>query len=486
MGQLNARRVEFDNDGNPCNGEPPTLFESGDVYNALLESYKIMSRYTHECTGHVYLPSEYAFQHTDMTFNEATRTLSHSPKAPYTTFEFFIDNRIFEKTTTQTYQIPDVEGNWYFYYDQDGVLQASQTPWKFGDDVVFTSEIYWDATNKKAVLFGEERHGLVMDWASHRRWHLVQNTEKEDLGLEIVNNIIDGDGSMNVHAQYGVNDGSIHDEDIIIPIRNDAAPNEPFEQILFPYVYAPVLYLLGTSNWRKKDATIYPFYENIGTRPYYNRVLSNVWSLQTVQDGWFFATWQLYTNDLRHPVMVLLGQREDPNLIDAVNLNTKKSLLTFTFPTPEVVYYRKLIWETKNTFTNTPKCRLRYIAEATEINPANDRYQIPMAYGGNANTGRYLETYSGLASFPDAPYVVPEESFIRTITLTTTALNTGVLGVFKVTNLTTPIASISLTNQDFMRMDYAVPMAPDDEIVVRVTSGSMSKPAIRMYIQTNL
>jgi len=160
--------------------------------------------------------------------------------------------------------------------------------------------------------------------------------------------------------------------------------------------------------------------------------------------------------------------------------------LTFTFPTPEVVYYRKLIWETKNTFTNTPKCRLRYIAEATEINPANDRYQIPMAYGGNAGTGRYLETYSGLASFPDAPYVVPEESFIRTITLTTTALNTGVLGVFKVTNLTTPIATISLTNQDFMRMDYAVPMAPDDEIVVRVTSGSMSKPAIRMYIQTNL
>lgn len=485
MGQLNARRVEFDKDGNPACGVPATLFESNDAFNAIIESYKIMSRYSHERTGHVYDPTEYAYERTTISFDDATRTFSQSPRSPYTSFQFFIENEYFSYQTTQSVQIDDVEGLWFFYYDVDGVLQATQSPPSW-DKWALTALIYWDATNKKQILLGEERHGLAMSWATHRRLHRVENTRSEAPGLEIVNAILDGDGSLDVHAQYGVNDGFIHDEDIIIPIKNAATPTNPFEQILRPYVQGPVFYLSGgTEIWRRKDATQFPFYYNVGTRPYFNNWNGSTWGVQEVQDGWFFATWAIYSNDLSQPASVILGQREDPDLISAVNNNTRADLVTTKLPSPEIVFFRKLIWEVSNSFTNTPKCRLRYIAEATEINPANDRYQVPFQYIGNAGTGKYLETFVGSSS-DESPFGAPENSFIRTITLRTTANSTGTLGIFVLPDLTTPVLTISLSASTYIRQDFAYNLLADDEVAVRVTSGAFSKPTMRMFVQTNL
>ena len=36
---------------------------------------------------------------------------------------------------------------------------------------VFAATIYWDATNKEAILVGDERHGITMDAATHEYLH---------------------------------------------------------------------------------------------------------------------------------------------------------------------------------------------------------------------------------------------------------------------------------------------------------------------------
>ena len=485
MGNPNARRVEFDNDGNPICGTGPTLFESTDAYNAIIESYKIMSRYSFEHTGHVYLPSEYAFQHTDMVFDEVTRTFTQSPKAPYTSFEFFINNELFSVDTPQSVTIQDTTGLWFIYYDENGVLQSSLTPWDWGNKQVFTAIVYWDSSDQKAVIFGEERHGLSMPWATHKRLHRIENTRIESGGLEVINVITDGDGSLDAHAQIGVTDGFIHDEDIVIPIRHAATPTESFEQVLNPMLYAGILHLENTNTWHRAPSTEFPLYENPPSLPYFNFYNGTTWGLQEVQDGYYFATWLVYTNDIRHPVMALIGQREDDNLISAINNNTRKSLSLPGLPSTEFVFYRKLIWEASSSFTNTPKAALRYVAEASEINPSNDRYPIKFWYTGNANKGKILETFPGTDSF-ESPFIVPETSYLRSIIVNSTSNSTGTIGIFFKSAPTVPVFNIALQNQSTYEIDLTLILPDGEAVFLEVTNGNTNKPTVTLYIQTSL
>lgn len=116
----------------------------------------------------------------------------------------------------------------------------------------------------------------------------------------------------------------------------------------------------------------------------------------------------------------------------------------------------------------------------------NDRYQVSVFYNGNANNGRYLEAFPGIDTF-DAPIIIPENSVIRTVTLGTVS-NSGPFSVslFKTTNLTTPILTLTLNSgvdrQVFQNL--TVMLNSLDQIAVRITSGSRNKPFMRLFINT--
>lgn len=104
------------------------------------------------------------------------------------------------------------------------------------------------------------------------------------------------------------------------------------------------------------------------------------------------------------------------------------------------------------------------------------------SYNGNANTGRYLEIWPGLSSDVD-PFVVPNPEALVAIVLGSEASSTGTVGVFRITDLVNPIASISLTAQiEVTNVSLNIPIATNTKLAVRVTSGSINKPRFAFYL----
>lgn len=115
----------------------------------------------------------------------------------------------------------------------------------------------------------------------------------------------------------------------------------------------------------------------------------------------------------------------------------------------------------------------------------NDRYPFQAQYGGNANTGRYLEIFSGLASYPDAPFIFPENSRVRTVSIGRVGTSTVTFGFFRTTNLVTPVFSLSLAGQSrALFTGLTQNFFAGDELAIRVTAGSCNKPFLRVWVNT--
>lgn len=125
------------------------------------------------------------------------------------------------------------------------------------------------------------------------------------------------------------------------------------------------------------------------------------------------------------------------------------------------------------------------IIEAKEDAINNDRYPFEASYGGNANVGRYLEIFPALATYPDAPFIFPENSIIKAISLGAVSPSTGTLSFFKTTDLVNPIFSVSLVaSSRILLTGLTYPLSALDELALRVTAGSFNKPFIRVWVNT--
>ena len=115
----------------------------------------------------------------------------------------------------------------------------------------------------------------------------------------------------------------------------------------------------------------------------------------------------------------------------------------------------------------------------------NDRYPFQAQYGGNANVGRYLEISPSLPSYPDAPFVFPENSRVRTVSIGTVGASTVTFGFFRTTDLVTPVFSLSLVGQSrALFTGLTQNFFAGDELVIRVTAGSCGKPFLRVWVNT--
>jgi hypothetical protein len=370
----------------------------------------------------------------------------------------------------------------------DTILTASQTPWTFGSNHVFICEGYWDALHNELILFAEERHGLTMDWATHQRFHRSINGGAmiEPKNFLAGNYILTGDGSLDSHCQLSISDGYLNDEDIRMHIYNSATPTLPFEQKLSTIAWLPVFYKEGASGFTHKyTATQFPVYSNSPNTIFFNyyNTMTSQWELKNVTNTWYTVMWVVVTNNIYDPIIAVMGQYEAPSLILADNYNTLETLDLSQFPSAEYYFRWKLIIQTSTSYTNTPKAVLRAItnANATIIN--NDRYPINYNYNGNAGPGKYLDIFPGQSS-DTSPFTIPEDSYIRTITLRTTANSTGTMRYYAFPDLVNPIYTMTFSNQTYMKAQLTIPLAADVGISVKVQTGSFNKPHGSVMIQS--
>ena len=295
-----------------------------------------------------------------VSWDDLSRTLTIGPLAPAVSFDIYLEGAKYNVAAPETVVITDTEGIWWFYYNNAGVLTATQTTFNFFTEAG-VSIIYWDAVNKTAFYIAEERHGLI-DPNIHHYLHHTRGAAY-DSGLSLGDYTLIGDGSANSHAQCSISNGDFHDADIEIEITHSAAPANIFEQILAVPAELPIFYQLGTTGiWRGRAATTYPFYDDNPNRPSYNQFTGPNWVLTEVTNNYYFNAFVLATNNGLAPVMVILGQGEYPSL-SAAEAEEYSTLDLTGIPVAEIVVLYRLTFQTKTAFTNAPEAVLKGVLD---------------------------------------------------------------------------------------------------------------------------
>lgn len=303
-------------------------------------------------------PTGFATRATSkIEFNDATRTFTIS--AVDKEFSFWLHaNEVTRES--ESVQLPNVSDLYFIYFDYpDNELKYTTLPTsELFLQKALVSIVYWKSETQSHVYFADERHGMVMDGATHQHMHLTLGAQYRK-GLGLYNFQVDQAGSLNSHAQFACDSGQIADEDLIIDIVDGE------DQVLSTILNAPVYYRYGTSehNWYKSPISPYslilpnsvPYYT--GTRPAYNHQLDGAWRLDEVVNNQFVLVHLAATNDVDNPIVAILGNTYQTKSAARSGANTEFAMMT-GLPFAEFVRLGSVIYQTSSTYTNIPKARV--------------------------------------------------------------------------------------------------------------------------------
>lgn len=294
---------------------------------------------------------------SDISFNAGTRTFSIAPKSPATQFVVWVGGIKYTYTTAQTVTIPDTSGLYYFYFNLSGALAYKTTYFNWPVEAP-TAYIYWNATTDTATFFADERHGIVLDWQTHEYLHRTRGAAFA-AGFNISGVVLDGDGSLETHAQFSLSNGTFFDEDLQVDIIDSATPTaNTWEQELSP-ANTPIYYLTGTE-WVRDSATTNPV-KPATTYAYYNQLVGGSWQLTEAGNGKYIIAWIIATNQLNTPIISIMGQGEYSNIGDAED-EIWETVNLEDFPAFEFRPLYKLIYQTGD-YANTANARLRGVTD---------------------------------------------------------------------------------------------------------------------------
>lgn len=294
---------------------------------------------------------------SEISFDNNTRTFTITPTGAY--FDYFVKGKVYRKDTAQSVQIPDIEGEYFFYFDGDTLVAVNTFDISIVLDKAYVSYAYWDADNQDAIILGEERHGITMDGATHRYLHLTRGTRIQS-GFSAGSFELGGDGDLASDATIGIGNGVLFDEDLVLNVNHSDTPSAPLEQILFPVAEIPVFYRSGaTGVWRKTAANQFPV--KVGTnRIQYNSLQYSVWqTIDVPADNYYSTMWIFATNNTEEPVIAIMGQSYYDTLSSAQEQEVFAALALGNFPFAEWKLCFRMIFETDSTFTNGAKSALR-------------------------------------------------------------------------------------------------------------------------------
>lgn len=130
------------------------------------------------------------------------------------------------------------------------------------------------------------------------------------------------------------------------------------------------------------------------------------------------------------------------------------------------------------------------IEEALDRAISNDRFLVLPNYGGNANTGRYLEFFPAQASDSSPLFLAAAAKILNVVLQTSSANATCNVGIFDLNvSSVTPIYTIVMTAQK--RVSYVgTPTSPlgvvaaNALLAIRVISGSINTPTCQLVFSS--
>lgn len=293
-------------------------------------------------------------------FDVGTRTFTIEPTS--TEYEVFVKGKKITITSPKSIVIPNITQTNYFYLDENGdILTSNIFDLNLLSDFAYIAYLTWCSDTGNLVTFGEERHGIVMDAATHAYLHETKGTQLYRGGS--IDVLVDNGGNDNLSAQVGYTNMTIADEDIVVDIIHSATPSNPFEQVLVKPAQIPLFYRDGaTGTWKKITATSYPILLGVD-RARFNEFSGGTWSLQDISEGNFGATFLFATTDIINPVIGIIGQTQVTNLADAELQLTWDNIDFGTLPFNEFKLLHRIIYNTSSSYTNDVRAEINKVTD---------------------------------------------------------------------------------------------------------------------------
>ena len=288
-----------------------------------------------------------------ISFNAGTRTFTIAPVGSF--FEVWVKGTKHTFTTTQTVTLPNTTGEYYIYFDENGL--GAQTSFFVWDQQAPTSLIYYNAVTGLAPYFADERHGTTLDWQTHEYLHRTR-------GAVIANGFAIGNYTVGGAVQVDIGNGTFFDEDLQIDIVHSNTPTaNTWEQDLQGPAQIPMFYLSGTG-WVRDNPTGY--LNKQGTsRPRYNLLSGGTWSVADIDNNKYGTTFIVATNNLTYPIIGIMSQSAHANQGDAEALEFSDLVLT-GFPVAEFRLLYKVVFKADSTHgTLTSVWDLRQLSATT-------------------------------------------------------------------------------------------------------------------------
>jgi len=269
------------------------------------------------------------------------------------TFDYYYQAS--KKTTSSSnIIITDTNGLHYIYFSANGNITEQVNPSLIDEWTIFQSKplvsiIYWNKSSQTAPYVGEERHGIIMDGRTHVYLHYTEGLRYFD-GLALNSISSNESGDVAGDAQFGVDTGTVVDEDIAITSTTINSTTG-----------LPIYYRSGTSGIWFKETNAGFSVRTAGTgRLAWNENIAGTWSLSEVDDKDFALSHVFGTTEKDNPMIVIMGQDTYDKKKDAREGATTEvnNLLLGNLPGPEIRAIATVIFETKNGYGNAVKGRI--------------------------------------------------------------------------------------------------------------------------------
>jgi hypothetical protein len=296
---------------------------------------------------------------TTISFDATSRTFTLAPTGDL--FEVYVRGKRFVINEPRSITLPPETSPHYIVLDEYAQLQTTGTIRFDFETEAPTAFIYWNADTGRAEIFADERHGIVMDWQTHEYLHRTRGAALAN-GFVASNFTTTGNGSLDSDAQLDIGNGTFFDEDLEVIVTHSATPSAPGQQILQGGAELPIYYRIDGA-WRSAPATKFPMLAG-PSRPYYNQLNNGTASLVEVGQNRYSSSWIIATNDIRHPIICLMGQQE------YVNINQARNLANEDLTGLPIVEFRPLfeiLWQASSNYANTIKARIVDVIDLREF-----------------------------------------------------------------------------------------------------------------------
>jgi len=284
-----------------------------------------------------------------LAWDNVTRTFTISPISG--SFSFYAGGTLYSKSAAQSISIPDVTGNYYFYFNTSGVLTVGTA---FDDNFIllyaFAAKLYYNATTNLAVPDAViEMHQSYVPSQVHLYLHGVMGCRYDQaIGGLLPIITVDGDGSQNAHIQVAASAGALWDDAVRVTI-----PSRLITDAI------PKLYLTGSgADWTFAEATAQMVVTTGSGRAAFNQFVTGSWTLTEVTNNNYVLLHLFAFPGFTKRWLIVVGQAQYATIALAQAAAQTEIKNIVQIPLPEALPVATFIAQTSDTYTNSVKSRL--------------------------------------------------------------------------------------------------------------------------------